>query len=224
MGKKPIRQFAGSLTPQQIADGMNAAGRSAKRLFDDAQSLADASRFPSACALAILSIEEAGKRAVLRRLATSQDDKERKDIWRDYRNHQVKNSAWILLELAAKGAKTLEDMRPTVDPNSDHPAVLDTIKQIAFYTDCYGDAHWSEPHDVIDEKLCHSIIAAARVLLPQSEVTRQEVELWIEHVGPHADGPTFEGPRNFYRAMKAEGLSNHDDEHLDRFLGIIGPN
>jgi hypothetical protein len=29
----------------KIADGMNAAGRSAKRLFDDAQLLADAARF-----------------------------------------------------------------------------------------------------------------------------------------------------------------------------------
>jgi catechol 2,3-dioxygenase-like lactoylglutathione lyase family enzyme len=46
-------------------------------------------------------------------------------------------------DFAAKGARTIEDMRPIVDPNSNHPTVLDTIKQIALYTDCYGDAHWS---------------------------------------------------------------------------------
>jgi hypothetical protein len=43
MGKppKPITQYSGSLSPQQIADGMNAAVRNAKRLLADAQTLYD---------------------------------------------------------------------------------------------------------------------------------------------------------------------------------------
>lgn len=220
MSKKPIIQFFGHLDPQQIADGINAARRSALRLYEDAEILLGASRFPSACALAILSIEESGKQAVLRRMSTAKDEKERKKIWRYYRNHKTKNAAWIILQLAASGAKTLEDMRPMVDPASEHPAELDTIKQIAFYSDCYGDGHWSEPHEVIDETLCRSLVTTARVLLSKTEMTLREIELWIEHVGPHADGPTFEGPREFYRAMKAEGLSDYDDAHLDTFLGI----
>src|SRR5262245_5464721 len=39
------RSLLGPSPRNQIADGMNAAGRSAKRLFDDAQLLADAARF-----------------------------------------------------------------------------------------------------------------------------------------------------------------------------------
>ena len=39
------KEFAGPSPSNKIADGMNAAGRSAKRLFDDAQLLADAARF-----------------------------------------------------------------------------------------------------------------------------------------------------------------------------------
>ena len=39
------RSLLGPSPRNKIADGMNAAGRSAKRLFDDAQLLADAARF-----------------------------------------------------------------------------------------------------------------------------------------------------------------------------------
>jgi hypothetical protein len=29
--------------------------------------------------------------------------------------------------------------------------MLDVIKQLGFDTDCYGNAHWSEPSKAIDE-------------------------------------------------------------------------
>lgn len=66
MAKVPLRMYSGHLSAKQIAAGMNAASRNAHRLFKDAEKLAKASRFPSACALAILSIEESGKLTILR--------------------------------------------------------------------------------------------------------------------------------------------------------------
>jgi hypothetical protein len=30
--------------------------------------------------------------------------------------------------------------------------MLDVIKQLGFDTDCYGNAHWSEPSEAIDEQ------------------------------------------------------------------------
>src|SRR5262245_52105360 len=53
--KKPLQQFSGSLTPQKIADGMNAAARNAMRLFEDAEAMAKVERYPTACALAVLA-------------------------------------------------------------------------------------------------------------------------------------------------------------------------
>src|SRR5260221_5909890 len=76
--QKPLTQFVGALAPQQVADGMNAAGRNAKRLYEDAELLFNASRFASACALAVLSIEEAGKVSVLRGISTASGEKELK--------------------------------------------------------------------------------------------------------------------------------------------------
>ena len=56
--KKAIERYEGKLSAAQIAAGMNAARRNATRLLGDAKLLMEAKRFPAACSLAILSIEE----------------------------------------------------------------------------------------------------------------------------------------------------------------------
>lgn len=218
MSKKPITQFSGKRTPAEIADGINAAIENAKRLLDDADLLAKASRFPTACALAILSIEESGKPSVLRRLALAETDAQVKLTWRDYRSHQAKNAAWIITKLVAQGARTLRDLSGIYDPESGHPAVLDTIKQMAFYTDCYGPGHWAKPQESIDENLWQEIRLAAHVLLPKHSVTAREVELWIEHVGRDQSET---GLRSYFRALQAEGFSPpEENDAIERFLGI----
>ena len=45
---------------------MNAARRNARRLAEDAKLLLEAGRYPTATALAVLSIEESGKMSILR--------------------------------------------------------------------------------------------------------------------------------------------------------------
>jgi AbiV family abortive infection protein len=69
-----LAQYKGRLTPQQAADGINEARGNAERLYADAAVLFEQKRFESACALAILSIEEFGKPAILRRVATATTD------------------------------------------------------------------------------------------------------------------------------------------------------
>jgi len=54
---KRLNSYKGRLSHRQIADGMNAANRNARRLFEDVQVLLDAQRYASAASLAILSIE-----------------------------------------------------------------------------------------------------------------------------------------------------------------------
>jgi hypothetical protein len=55
--EKKLIGYKGTLTPQQIADGINAANKNANRLTSDAKFLLDAGRYPSATSLAILSLE-----------------------------------------------------------------------------------------------------------------------------------------------------------------------
>jgi AbiV family abortive infection protein len=219
--KRLIEPYRGQLSPKEIAHGMNAAGRNAKRLLKDAKLLNEAKRFPTACSLAILSIEESGKLSILRSIATAQDEKELRRRWKEYRDHQMKNVMWIITELAGKGARTLDDLKPIFDRESEHPAILDTVKQIGFYTDCNGQGHWSEPDSVVDEGLAQKMLDIAEILTPKHETTEREVELWIAHVGPHWGTPEMKkGAVEFYKAMLMEGLTQHRVEEVEQFFGI----
>lgn len=217
--KKVIERYEGELSAAQIAAGMNAARRNAIRLFEDAKVMMERERFPSAGSLAILSIEESGKVSLLRALSIAPTTMHLRQAWKDYRNHQSKNAAWIIAELAAKGAQTLDDLAPIYDPQSDHPAVLDVIKQLGFYTDCYGKAHWSEPIEIIDETLAQRMLFIAQVLLPKSDTSEREIQLWVKHVGCREWGTRdmARGALEFAKAMIEEGLSTQSIEEVERF-------
>ena len=129
-----LPQHRGELSCAQIAAGMNAALGNAQRLWRDAALLAENGRTPSAVALAILSIEESGKVPLLRQLALAANVPERREFWNAYRSHLQKNTLWILGQLVAKGGRTLDDLRVIVDPDSDHPDILDNLKQLCIYT------------------------------------------------------------------------------------------
>ena len=104
MAKEKLSQYGGRLTPAQIADGMNAAVRNARRLANDARTLLDLERYPTAASIAVLPIEESGKVSILRHFAMARDLPSCRKIWREYRNHRSKNAAWILPDLVAGGA------------------------------------------------------------------------------------------------------------------------
>ena len=126
---RTLESYRGKLSPSEIAEGMNAARENALRLAEDAELLLEQGRFPSAVSLAILSIEETGKVRVLREFSLARTDKERSTSWRAYRTHTKKNIGWILPQLIAAGARTLEELRPVFDESSDHPFVLNQLKQ-----------------------------------------------------------------------------------------------
>jgi AbiV family abortive infection protein len=221
MGNQGLDHYKGALTPEQAAAGINGAARNARRLLNDAKLLLENGRFPSAASLAALSIEESGKVSILRGLAIARDENERRQHWRDYRSHTKKNVEWILPELAGRGARSLEDLRQIFDESSDHPQVLDQVKQIGLYTDCLGKAHWSEPAEVIEEPLARMLVGTAEILALSRDVTVEEMELWVEHLGPVWGGPfawTKRALVNWYRAAVTRGLIEGDKDAMERFV------
>ena len=168
---------------------MNAARRNARRLAEDARLLLEAARYPSATALAILSIEESGKNVILRQIAGSPNDNMLRDAWKNYRSHRHKNAMWILPDLVRQGARHLTSLQPAADPSAEHTALLDQVKQISLYTDCLGNAHWSEPQNVIDENLAATLVKIAALFAERRTTTARELELWIEHMGPVYGAP-----------------------------------
>ena len=215
-----LHPFRGDLTLQQIADGMNCATENAARLARDARLLFDNERWPTAASVAALSIEESGKIVILRRFLTA-DSGEIKGLWKEYRSHTKKNLNWVMPDLVARGARRLEDFRPMVDGKSDHPELLDSIKQLGLYTDCLGQSHWSVPADVIDKELAGKLVAAAEVLSPERAISVRELELWVKHMKPvwnkHSDWMKTV-LANWYAEMQSEGLMPSGPNKMKAFV------
>ena len=221
MAKGQLSQYNGRLTSPQIADGMNAAIRNARRLADDARTLLDLGSYPTAASLAVLSIEERGKVSILRHLAMVRDPAHCRKVWRDYRNHRSKNVAWILPDLVARGARNLESLRLATEPDAKHTAVMNNVKQIGFYSDCLGYAHWSEPDKVVDARLAEILVKIADLYATNDHITTREVKLWIAHLGPVYGAPLKcmkEALVDWYRAMGEAGLLNENDTSMEEFV------
>jgi len=225
--KRPLALFAGRLSAARIADGINAAERNAKRLSQDARILLEAKRIPSAAALAILAIEEAGKAHVLRGMSVAQSDDDVKKAWKEFRSHTRKNVLWILREMIQSGARKLDDFGSMFDPEADHPHVLDQIKQLSFYTDCVGKGKWAEPAQVISNELARSFVDIAEQLASEHLVTTQEIELWVKHMGPvQKSSPAWfkKAFENYYAELQAAGLAPPGDNVATQLIeGRITP-
>lgn len=219
--KKNLNTYQGRLSVAQIAQGMNAAEKNANRLVEDAAILLSARRFPTAASIAILAIEETGKVSILRELALAKTDVDVAKSWKEYRSHSRKNINWILPQLVAEGARKLDDLRPVVDETSDHPIILDQLKQLGIYSDCLGNAHWAIPSETINEELARGLVKIAQLLTKTQEHTEKEIELWCEHVGPVWKSNYSwmkQAVVNWYKAMHEAGLAPNDIEKMEQFM------
>jgi len=218
MSKRHLNSYKGKLNPEQIADGINAARRNARRLFEDAQILLEAHRYPSAASLAILSIEESGKAHIIRGMAISTTDVEVAQYWKDYRSHTKKNIMWLLPQLFMEGARRLDDFRTLFESTAEHPYILEQVKQIGFYTDCLGEAHWSEPTEVVDKELATMLVQIAKIFASKNEVTVKEIELWIKHIGRSKNETRKEQKGSllhWYAEMQELGLAPKEQNIVD---------
>lgn len=216
-----LSAYKGPLTPEQVVNGINSAGQNALRLLEDSLLLYKNGSYPTAASLATLAIEEIGKVPILRRLALAKSPGEIKKCWRDYRSHIQKNIAWIYPRLLPKGATCIDDLKPVFDPNSDHPHMLNQLKQAGFYTDCFSNCQWSVPVEEVDELLAKAVIDIAMALVRHREVTKKEIHLWIKYMGPVWNKPPEDieqGLISWYRAMCYEGLIIGSDDHMEKFI------
>lgn len=215
-------EYRGFLTAAQVAEGMNAAKRNARRLATDARLLLDAGRLPTAAAIAALSIEESGKISILREIAVVTLPKELKDAWKRYRDHRSKNGAWILPDMVRAGARRLGDFADVVNRDGEHTDLLNSLKQLGFYTDCFGRAHWSEPARIFqgnEAKLGPFLVDVAELLAPTTETTAREIELWVEYMRPVWLTPDMaSGLLRFADAMFREGLTTTTPKEYARFV------
>lgn len=221
MASKKLPQFRSRLRAAEATAGISCARSNAQRLVADAELLLANDRHASALALAVLAIEEAGKVSILRALVLARSDEEVKADWKEYRSHTSKNRLWPIIETVLKGARKLNDFRSLVADDADHPEVLDQLKQLAFYTDCLGNRHWSIPTDVIESELASLIVRTAKLLASGGEISQREIELWIQHVGPFwkQSMEAMEGALvSWQDALQSEGLRPPGDNQMEKFI------
>jgi len=190
-----IRSYAGPLTAQQAADGIQVALLNARTLLLDARVLLQSERWPRAAALAILAIEEAGKVPIIRAILVARSESELRDEWRAYRSHTKKNVMGQFFAYV-KEENHLENFRPLFDPTSDFGATTEAFKQLAMYSDYVGDGRWASPDVSIDSDLAEMVIDLADKLIPSGEGAMQspeELALWVEHLGPVVSVPRSGG-------------------------------
>lgn len=215
-----LLQYRGALNTEQAAKGIALARSNATRLIRDAEILLEAERYPSAIALAILAVEELGKVQVIKIIVLQSDEAALKQAWREYRSHRAKNVQWILPSLAAQGARTLEQVRPAADIDGDHTMMLDTIKQLALYTDCFNAApRWSNPDEAVDPTFAEAILSVAKLLNREATTSVRELELWVELVGPYYNtAGMVEALLRWQQTMFDEGLTETSAAEMEAFV------
>jgi len=173
--------YRGPLTPKSAAAGIMASKLNAKRLFEDAERLFQASRFPSAYALAALAIEEASKPGIIRKILLAQTTEEVSRGWKIFSSHHDKATPWILPHIIEESTASFEDFVECFMRNSD-PVLLDSLKQISIYCSCYGKCHWSAPVDVIEKDQAGTVLHAAKILICAGELSdldsQQGLTVW----------------------------------------------
>jgi len=176
--------YRGPLIPKSAAAGIMASKLNAKRLFEDAERLFQASRFPSACALAALTVEEASKSAIIRKILLAQTTEEVSRGWKMFASHHDKATPWILPHIVGESA-AFEDFVERFMRNSD-PVLLDSLKQISIYCGCYGKCHWSAPTDVIEKDQAGMVLRTAKISTCGGELSdldsEQGLSLWSNHM------------------------------------------
>lgn len=223
MKKGPLDHYRGRLLPAEIAAGINAAWANAHRLAVDARYLLSLKRYPSAAALAILAIEEAGKVPILRALPFARGDDGVKEVWRDYRDHRAKNGVWLVFDLLQKTGGRFDDVASAANKNGEHTALLDAIKKLSIYTECLGQREWSTPTEVATPELAAELVRVAETLARPKAVTAREIELWIEYVAPVWNSDKMAAALvDWAMAMKQEGLPAPTALDLQKFLSGQG--
>ncbi len=187
------------LTSQQMAEVALEALVNARRLYDDAVSLRQGDRLPSAFMVAGLAADELGKHILVTSFYNrDQTDEEWRKFWRRFRNHQEKLGDALLGAWA--GDLISEDQPPDA-------AEFHQERLLATYVDITADGTVSAPSQVVgkgrvDEILsllqrelnfCESVVAqatpsqfAAALESMRTSTVGQEVRQVFNEGGPEA--------------------------------------
>ncbi len=105
--------------------------------------------------------------------------------------------------------------------------MLDKLKQVCLYSDCYGKVHWHRPAGIVSEDLVRHLMKTAELFAAGRDVTAREMELWAHHMGPvrrRSHGWQRKALANWYAQLQAEGLAPQGENVMANFIwGVEQP-
>lgn len=217
-------QYTQKISLKKASEISKGAIQNASSLFDDAKLLFENGRYARAICLSVLSIEESGKPSIIRSIILEDDSKEIANLWKSFRRHQDKNSLWIVPELIMNGVKRLEEMRKVVDPKSDHPQVLDNLKQLCFYSDVFTKGKLSLPDEVATKDVASELLAIANSNIKETFNSEKALEIWVKHLKPVWKKQMIEMKNalmNCYQELEDEGIiEGGTSSKMEEFLSL----
>lgn len=127
------------------------------KLKADADLLYDKGNKSTACAIAILAIEEFGKMDIIRNIFKARNDiKSLKKLWMEFRDHKAKNKVWTIPYLKKNNA-SIEDIKEIMSHKSNASNFLNNLKMSCLYIDVSEKGKITSPsmliNNVFDETI-----------------------------------------------------------------------
>jgi AbiV family abortive infection protein len=170
--RRALQRFCGTLTIEEIQEGIDVCFRNATSLCDDARLLFEHKRWSRSFALSIAVLEETGKVVVLHSMVEIPNSRPKvwKQHWHEARRHSMKTSygrtpTWhdeLYSQIGAQFASDDLDER-----------LLERLRQGALYVDFdQDDRGWRTP-DEITEDMAEKQLSRAMKSLSQCKYYRQ---------------------------------------------------
>lgn len=179
---------APNFTATAIANGINSVRLSGARLARDAQLLLEQGSHATAFSLAVLALEEFGKERLFMMLAIETDEKERSELWSQFRSHHAKNIVTVAAQRINKGAKNLNELLLSKAERERYSDQIERRKQQGVYSEWKGNVRFSDPNNEITPQEAKEMVENARSFCPENRtnqsISKEEIELYIKHVQP----------------------------------------
>jgi AbiV family abortive infection protein len=215
-----IAESQGILTPQELAAGISACHRNARRLIDDAIHLLVGQRNASALALALLGEEEAAKWVLLSVVATARSQAVRRKAWNNVRAHRPKRA--ILGAILFPERLRREDRPFEFKDVDDVSKILERMKLRAIYVAHLANGVCSEPAMIADPGTATLFIDLAAVHVRKLFMTIEELGHVYES---RKRAPTAEARRiiQWSRSEEARAISARDRQAVVEWWAVTDP-
>jgi AbiV family abortive infection protein len=181
-------------------------------------------RWAAAYLLAVHAIEEVGKSTTIL-LILCMPAALRSGAWKAFVSHRYKNALASFDEFADRGARTLEDFGPMIDPTGVETAKTERGKQVATYVHCVGAGTWTEPVSAVSADVARWMVGnAERRVRSGLPWPAERLRIWTAHMAPAVlsrdSGVAHRAAVSAYEEMRDAGLV--DDDAVERMRQLHG--